>query len=131
MTETSPASFMLDASDPLALKLVTVGRILPHTTAKIIDASGRVVPRGIRGEICVAGYLLQKGYYKNNVKTAEAMKEEDGRLWMYTGDEGSIDKDGYCSITGRIKDIIIRGIGFIPVAGENAKYTTDASGSRG
>lgn len=109
MTETSPASFMLDASDPLELKLGTVGRILPHTIAKIIDASGRVVPRGVRGEVCVAGYLLQKGYYKNDVKTAEAMKEEDGRIWMYTGDEGSIDKDGYCSITGRIKDIIIRG----------------------
>lgn len=109
MTETSPASFNLRYDDPLHEKLTTVGKILPHTSAKVVDAGGNILPRGVRGELCVAGYLLQKGYYKNKVKTAEAMKEEDGVIWMYTGDEAVIQDNGYCSITGRIKDMIIRG----------------------
>lgn len=109
MTETSPASFNLRYDDPLHEKLTTVGKILPHTFAKVVDAGGNILPRGFRGELCVAGYLLQKGYYKNKVKTAEVMKEEDGVIWMYTGDEAVIQDNGYCSITGRIKDMIIRG----------------------
>jgi len=97
-------------SDSLEQKLESVGRALPHTTAKVIDKSNRVLPRGVRGEICVSGYLLQRGYYKNPAKTAEAMiTDENGVLWMHTGDEGSIDEAGYCRITGRVKDIIIRG----------------------
>lgn len=109
MTETSPASFMSSVDDPLDKKLQTVGKILPHTSAKVVDRSGKIVPRGVRGEICTAGYLLQKGYFNNPQKTAEVMIQEDGVLWMYTGDEGFIDEEGYCAITGRIKDMIIRG----------------------
>ena len=110
MTETSPGSFMTVASDSLEQKLETVGRVLPHTKAKVVDKEGRILPRGSRGELCVAGYLLQQGYYKNLAKTAEVMKrDENGVLWMHTGDEAFLDERGYCSITGRIKDMIIRG----------------------
>lgn len=110
MTETSPASFMTFTDDPIEKRLATVGRILPHTKAKIIDKNGHTVQSGLRGEICVAGFSLQKGYYKNPGKTEEVMrKDQDGILWMHTGDEGLFDEDGYCVITGRIKDVIIRG----------------------
>ena len=109
MTETSPASFMTHVEDDLERKLTTVGKILPHTSAKVIDGNGNIVPRGVKGELCVAGYSLQKGYYKNKAKTDEAMKKEDGAIWMYTGDEAVISPEGFCLITGRIKDLIIRG----------------------
>ena len=67
-------------------------------------------PCGVRGELCTSGFALQKGYLDNETKTREVMiKDEHGVLWMHTGDEGIIDEYGYCSITGRIKDIVIRG----------------------
>jgi len=110
MTETSPASFMTFTDDPLDKRLSTVGRILPHTAAKIINKEGHILPKGSRGELCVAGFALQKGYWKNPEKTAEVMRrDEKGVLWMHTGDEAMFDEDDYCKITGRIKDIIIRG----------------------
>ncbi|KAH8691356.1 long-chain fatty-acid-CoA ligase [Talaromyces proteolyticus] len=110
MTETSPVTFLTAVEDPLERRLKTVGKVMPHTSAKIIDTDGRIVPIGVRGEICTSGYALQKGYWENEEKTREVMKrDENGILWMYTGDEGVIDSEGYCTITGRIKDIIIRG----------------------
>ncbi|KIW26173.1 uncharacterized protein PV07_09288 [Cladophialophora immunda] len=110
MTETSPVTFMTVFDDTEERRTKTVGRVLPHTMAKIVDRAGNIVPRGVRGELCVSGYSLQKGYYNNPAKTDEAMKrDENGILWMYTGDECVIDEEGYCSVTGRIKDIIIRG----------------------
>ncbi|PGH09908.1 hypothetical protein AJ80_07618 [Polytolypa hystricis UAMH7299] len=110
MTETSPASFMTKVGDSTERKLETVGRIFPHATAKIVNTDNRIVPRGSRGEVCVAGWLVQQGYFRNPEKTAEVMiKDSDGILWMHTGDEGMIDDDGYLTITGRIKDMIIRG----------------------
>ncbi|KAH8901418.1 acetyl-CoA synthetase-like protein [Thozetella sp. PMI_491] len=110
MTETSPASFMTSCTDPLERRLSTVGKIMPHTTAKIIDPDGKIVPIGHRGELCVSGYLLQKGYWNNPEKTQEVMlRDEQGILWMHTGDEASFDDEGYCTITGRIKDMVIRG----------------------
>jgi acyl-CoA synthetase (AMP-forming)/AMP-acid ligase II len=110
MTETSPASFMTSTGDPIEKRLTTVGKILPHMRAKIIDANGDIVPTGSQGELCVAGFALQKGYWRNPEKTAEAMRtDENGVLWMHTGDEALFDDEGYCRITGRIKDIIIRG----------------------
>ena len=110
MTETSPASFMTEVSDAPDKKLYTVGRVMPHVTAKVVDKENRVLPINFRGELCVSGYLLQQGYYNNPEKTAEVMiRDEDGVLWMHTGDEATIDEYGYCRITGRIKDIIIRG----------------------
>ena len=111
MTETSPASFMTFTDDPIEKRLSTVGRILPHMTAKIIDINGEVVPIGSRGELCVSGFALQKGYWQNPEKTAEVMRtDKDGLLWMHTGDEAMFDQEGYCYITGRIKDLIIRGM---------------------
>ena len=111
MTETSPASFMTYTDDPIDKRLSTVGKILPHTRAKIINENGDILPIGSRGELCVAGFALQKGYWKNPEKTAEAMRvDKYGILWMHTGDEAVFDSEGYCRITGRIKDIIIRGM---------------------
>jgi len=112
MTETSPVSYQTTLQSPLQKRIETVGTILPHTRAKIVKpGTNEILPIGQRGELCVSGYLLQKGYWENEEKTREVMvKDEEGRLWMMTGDEGSMDKDGYLSITGRIKDIIIRGI---------------------
>jgi acyl-CoA synthetase (AMP-forming)/AMP-acid ligase II len=110
MTETSPVTFITSLHDSEDRKTKTVGRVLPHTAAKVIDRDGNIVPRGARGELCTSGYALQKGYFNNPAKTAEVMKrDENGVLWMYTGDECVIDEEGYCSVTGRIKDIIIRG----------------------
>jgi len=110
MTETSPASFMTFADDPIEKRLSTVGKILPHMMAKITNKDGNIVPIGSPGELCVAGFALQKGYWRNAEKTAEVMRTDtDGVRWMYTGDEAIFDEDGYCRITGRLKDIIIRG----------------------
>jgi mevalonyl-CoA ligase len=110
MTETSPVTFITSLQDNVERRTKTVGRVLPHTMAKVIDRQGNILTRGARGELCTSGYALQKGYYNNRVKTDEAMKrDENGILWMYTGDECVIDEEGYCSVTGRIKDIIIRG----------------------
>lgn len=110
MTETSPVTFMSSLDDSERLRISTVGTLLPHCGAKIVDKDGAVVPRGTRGEICTSGFALQLGYWENEDKTKEVMQaDEHGTVWMYTGDEGEIDADGYCSITGRIKDTIIRG----------------------
>ncbi len=110
MTETSPASFMSFTNDPVQKRLTTVGKILPHTRAKIVDGKGNVVPIGTRGELLVSGFQLQKGYWRNAKKTTEAMHTDDeGNIWMRTGDEAVFDDEGYCAITGRIKDLIIRG----------------------
>ncbi|KAK3116595.1 hypothetical protein LTR53_002893 [Teratosphaeriaceae sp. CCFEE 6253] len=110
MTETSPVTFATSIEDSLERRLRTVGTVFPHTGAKIVDGEGHIVPRGIAGEILTSGYALQQGYLKNEAKTHEAMRADaDGTLWMHTGDEGVIDRDGYCRVTGRIKDMIIRG----------------------
>ncbi|KAJ5385960.1 acetyl-CoA synthetase-like protein [Penicillium cosmopolitanum] len=110
MTETSPVTFITSLSDPESKATRTVGRVIPHTSAKVIDSNGKLLGRGERGELCTSGFALQKGYWKNKEKTKESMKEdENGVLWMHTGDEAILDDDGYAHITGRIKDIIIRG----------------------
>ncbi|KAF7914569.1 uncharacterized protein EAF01_000975 [Botrytis porri] len=110
LTETSPTCFNAYTYDTIDTRLATVGQILPHLRAKIIDRDGNIVPQGARGELCISGYSLQKGYWNNEEKTAEVMvRDEEGILWLKTGDEASFDERGYCSITGRFKDIIIRG----------------------
>lgn len=110
MTETSPISFMTVPEDSLEKKLHSIGRLLPHCRAKIIDTKDQILPIGQKGEICTTGFGLQKGYLNNPVKTAEVMKRDsEGTVWMHTGDEVFIDGDGYGHITGRIKDMIIRG----------------------
>lgn len=118
MTETSPVTFITALNDSNEKGTTTVGKAVPHTAAKVIDQSGKVVARGERGELCTSGFALQKGYWNNEEKTKEAMRrDESGVLWMNTGDEALLDSDGYAHITGRIKDIIIRGELSIPLDG--------------
>jgi acyl-CoA synthetase (AMP-forming)/AMP-acid ligase II len=120
MTETSPVSIMTTPDDPLEKRLDTVGRLMPHTEARIVSPTDptHVLPRGQRGELVVSGYLVMKGYWDDEGRTAEVrsverVEGEDGKItekaWMRTGDEAEMDEDGYVRITGRIKDLIIRG----------------------
>lgn len=110
LTEASPTCFNAFVDDSIDRRLTTVGTLMPHAHAKIVDKNNRIVPVGTRGELCIAGYQLQQGYFRNAAKTAEAMERDaDGVLWLHTGDEAVFDRHGYCSITGRFKDIIIRG----------------------
>ncbi|ROT40234.1 AMP-binding enzyme [Sodiomyces alkalinus F11] len=110
LTEASPTCFNAFTDDALSRRLTTVGTLMPHARAKIIDRNGNVVPLGTPGELCIAGYQLSPGYWNNSEKTNETMvRDSAGVLWLHTGDEAVFDRDGYCTITGRFKDIIIRG----------------------
>ncbi|MFF0545248.1 AMP-binding protein [Nocardia thailandica] len=107
MTETSPVSTQTRRDDGIGRRTATVGRVGPHLEIKIVDpATGRTVPRGEPGELCTRGYSVMLGYWDEPVKTAEAI---DAARWMHTGDIGVMDADGYVSVTGRIKDMVIRG----------------------
>ncbi|KZS97148.1 acetyl-CoA synthetase-like protein [Sistotremastrum niveocremeum HHB9708] len=107
MTETSPVSFQTRTTDTVVQRVETVGQASPHVQAKIIDpfsGSTSPVPVGVPGELCVAGYLLQKGYWNDIEQTQDVMKtHDDTTLWMHTGDQGVIDEEGYLRIVGRIK----------------------------
>ncbi|WEW55930.1 hypothetical protein PRK78_001365 [Emydomyces testavorans] len=112
MTETSPVSCMTTTDDPIDKRINTVGRLMPHVEAKVVDPSnhGKILPVGSKGELAVSGYLVMKEYWDAPEQTAAAMRaDEEGKIWMHTGDEASISADGYVTITGRIKDLIIRG----------------------
>lgn len=153
MTETSPVSCMTAPGDPLDKRTATIGKVMPHTRVKIVDPGDRskVVPIGERGELATSGYLVMQGYWGDEEKTKEVrILEPDvdtgrtgrpdatgepavgqsgngetgsGRWWMYSGDEASMTPDGYLSITGRIKDLIIRGGENIhPLEIENALF---------
>ncbi|TDB85573.1 AMP-binding protein [Actinomadura sp. KC216] len=107
MTETSPVSTQTRAGDSLDRRVSTVGRVHPHLEIKIVDPeTGVTVPRGTPGEFCTRGYSVMLGYWDEPEKTAEAI---DAARWMHTGDLAVMDGDGYVSITGRIKDMVIRG----------------------
>lgn len=107
MTETSPVSTQTRANDPVERRVSTVGRVGPHLEVKVVDPrSGRTVPRGTPGELCTRGYSVMLGYWGEPQKTAEAVDPEG---WMHTGDLAVMDGEGYLSITGRIKDMVIRG----------------------
>lgn len=106
MTETSPVSFQSSVDDPIDLRVSTVGRIHPHIEVKIVDSDGRIVPRGQKGELLTRGYSVMQGYWEDVEKSAEAI---DRSRWMHTGDLAVIDDEGYCSIVGRSKDMVIRG----------------------
>ncbi|KAK5948231.1 putative NRPS-like protein biosynthetic cluster [Knufia fluminis] len=110
LTEASPTCFNAYHNDPIHKKLSTVGHPMPYVHVKIVDRAQRIVPIGTKGELCIAGYQLQKGYWNNRAKTDEVMiRDETGVLWLHTGDEAVMHEDGSCSITGRYKEIIIRG----------------------
>ena len=106
MTETSPVSFQTTADDPLERRVATVGRIHPHLEVKIVDAGGRIVPRGVPGELCTRGYSVMLGYWDDKPRTEQVI---DAARWMHTGDLAVVDAEGYCNIVGRIKDVVIRG----------------------
>ena len=107
MTETSPVSTQTGAEDSLERRVSTVGRVHPHVEVKIVDPeTGLTLPRGEPGELCTRGYSVMLGYWDEPEKTAEAI---DRARWMHTGDLGVMDSDGYLNITGRIKDMVIRG----------------------
>jgi fatty-acyl-CoA synthase len=107
MTESSPGITMTPRDSSIAQRAQTVGPVLPELEVKIVDpATGRSCAIGERGELCCRGYNVMKGYH-NNPEATRAAIDADG--WLHTGDEASQDADGYFRITGRIKDIIIRG----------------------
>ncbi len=106
-TECSPGMTMSRTDDPIELRVSTVGRLLPHAEGKVIDPeTGEIVPPGVPGEICTRGYHIMRGYYNMPEATATAI-DADG--WLHTGDLGTCDENGYYAITGRIRDMIIRG----------------------
>ncbi|KAJ5353942.1 hypothetical protein N7541_006506 [Penicillium brevicompactum] len=130
MTETSPVSAMTTTDDPIDKRISSVGKLMPHVQAKIVNPEnkGEILPLGSRGELAVGGYLLMKEYWGDPEKTAEVMiPDETGKVWMHTGDEASMSPDGYITITGRIKDLIIRGGENIhPLEIENCLLANDA-----
>jgi fatty-acyl-CoA synthase len=105
MTETSPVSFQTTTTDPLEKRVTTVGRVQPHLEVKLVDAAGEIVPVGEKGELCTKGYSVMLGYWDDEPRTREAIR--DG--WMHTGDLATLDEEGYCNIVGRVKDMLIRG----------------------
>jgi fatty-acyl-CoA synthase len=112
-TEASPITHLTERNDSLERRTETVGRNLPHQEVKVVDiASGATVPTGEIGEICFRGYHVMQGYYGDPEATAKAV---DASGWLHSGDLGTMDADGYVRITGRTKDVIIRGGENIPV----------------
>lgn len=106
MTETSPVSFQSSVDDPVALRVTTIGRVHPHLEVKIVDANGRIVPRGVKGELLTRGYSVMLGYWGDEEKTRDTI---DAARWLHTGDLAVIDENGFASIVGRSKDMVIRG----------------------
>jgi fatty-acyl-CoA synthase len=106
-TEASPVITQTRPDDSIERRVSTVGRALENVEVKIIDpTTGETVPNGIQGELCTRGYLVMKGYYKMEDQTLSAI---DGDSWLHTGDLATMDDEGYLQITGRLKDMIIRG----------------------
>jgi fatty-acyl-CoA synthase len=106
-TESSPVITQTRTDDPIELRVSTVGRALPNVEVKIVDPeTGEEVPQGVQGELCTRGFIVMKGYYNMPEATAKAIDREG---WLHTGDLATMDQHGYCKITGRLKDMIIRG----------------------
>ena len=107
MTETSPVSTQTRIDDTVEKRVASVGRVHPHVEVKVVDPdTGRVAPRNTQGELCTRGYVVMLGYWNHADATAAAI---DMGRWMHTGDLAAMDDDGYVSIVGRIKDMVIRG----------------------
>ncbi len=107
MTETSPASYQSTCETPLEKRVSTIGKVHPHLEAKVVHPeSGDTVPTGVVGELCIRGYSLMQGYWNDPEKTVQTI-DSDG--WIHSGDLATMDAEGYVSITGRIKDMVIRG----------------------
>ena len=107
LTEASPVITQTTTDDPIQLRVTTVGKVLPHTEVKIVNPeTGATVFVGEQGELCTRGYHVMKGYY-NDAEATRGVIDADG--WLHTGDLSVLDENGYFKITGRAKDIIIRG----------------------
>ncbi|WP_028588632.1 AMP-binding protein [Desulfocurvus vexinensis] len=107
LTESSPVMTQTRMDDDITRRTASVGRAMPAVEVVIRDPeTNEESPRGTQGEVCCRGYLVMKGYYNNPQATAQAI-DADG--WLHSGDLGVMDEDGYVSITGRLKDMIIRG----------------------
>lgn len=107
LTEASPGITHTPRDDSIELRTQTVGRVMPEIEVKIVDpATGNPCAPGVAGELCCRGYNVMKGYYNNPRATDEAI---DAEGWLHTGDQATLDENGYVRITGRIKEIIIRG----------------------
>ncbi len=122
LTESSPGMTATRVSDPAEIRATTVGKAYPAVEVKIADPeTGVELPAGEQGEICCRGYNVMKGYYKNEEATAKAIDSEG---WLHSGDLGVMDLKGYFRVTGRIKDLIIRGgENIYPREIENYLYT--------
>ena len=106
-TEASPITHLTLRDDSIERRIQTVGKNLPHQEVKVVDVqSGKTLPLGRIGEICFRGYQVMRGYYGDTEETRKAI---DGSNWLHSGDLGTMDQDGYMRITGRLKDMIIRG----------------------
>ena len=105
-TETSPGLTQTRIDDPAVERVQTIGQAYPHTELSIRDSNNAVVPVGAIGEICARGYCNMIGYNDNPEATARAI---DADAWLHTGDLGTMDANGFVRITGRLKDMIIRG----------------------
>ncbi len=107
LTEGSPVMTQTRMEDGIDKRTETVGRSMPEIEVRVVDPETNLeLPSGHQGEVCCRGYNVMKGYYNNPQATAEAI-DKDG--WLHSGDLGVMDKDGYLAITGRLKDMIIRG----------------------
>ncbi|CAD0220935.1 AMP-binding protein [Chryseobacterium sp. D764] len=106
MTETSPVSTQTLIGTPLEKQVSTVGTVQDHLEIKIVDENGRTLKRGEHGELCTRGYSVMLKYWNDPENTKKVL---DDARWMHTGDMAVMDKDGYITISGRIKDLIIRG----------------------
>ncbi len=106
MTETSPVSFQSNTDDPVEKRVTSVGRIHPHVEVKLVDEVGHTVPVGEQGELWTRGYSVMQGYWDERQRTAETI-DKDG--WLHSGDLARMDPEGYVNITGRLKDMIVRG----------------------
>ncbi|MEI2459961.1 AMP-binding protein [Bacillus subtilis] len=106
-TEASPVITQTRANDSFIRRVETTGRALPHTEVRIVEpGTCQEVQRGMQGELCTRGYHVMKGYYKDKEATRKAINHDE---WLFTGDLAVMDEDGYCRITGRLKDMLIRG----------------------
>ena len=107
LTEASPVMTQTRVDDPVAKRVETVGRAMPDIEVRVVDPeTNEPVPAGVQGEVCCRGYNVMKGYYKMEEATAKAVDSEG---WLHSGDIGMFDEDDYLHITGRLKDMIIRG----------------------
>ena len=104
-TELSPINHMTSSDDTIENKTQTVGRAIPYVEIKLINEQGRVTAIGEQGEICTRGYSVMSHYWNDEEKTADTIKKG----WLHSGDLGTMDEHGYVRITGRIKDMVIRG----------------------